>query len=73
MARRVIPPRTRRHDAARGFFAVLGIVQVTTLRRPSMLNSDLALRRVAAILLIAAVLAVTLVLPAWCVSTGLWW
>jgi len=38
-----------------------------------MLDFCLALRRVAAILLIAAVLAVTLVLPAWCVSTGLWW
>ena len=38
-----------------------------------MLNSDLAPRRVAAILLITAVLAVTLVLPAWCASTGLWW
>jgi|GEM_PF-2129046 len=38
-----------------------------------MLTSGSAIRRVAAILLIAAVLAVTLVLPTWCVATGLWW
>jgi hypothetical protein len=38
-----------------------------------MLTLGSGIRRTVGIVVIAAIVTVTLLLPAWCLATGLWW